>query len=348
MLKKFIIILVSFAVILNFGINANAMELSAQSVVLVDVSNGQIVYENNAGVELSMASTTKIMTAIITVEYIETYGDKSFTITEEMVSVEGSSMGLKQGDEISLSSLVVGMLLPSGNDAATSAAIYIAGDLENFAVMMNEKAGAIGMLNSNFVTPSGLDDDEHYSTAYDMALLTAYAIQNESFAQVFSSYQMSVTYYSSEVGEDSTVTFTNHNQLLESYEYCTGGKTGYTSKSGRCLVTTAYKDGCTLVAVTLNDPNDWEDHISLMEYGFSQIKEFVFESYELQIPKASGGELNILIFEKRINYITNNDIERVVCLPRFIYADNLNFGDEIGTVKYYMNGELIGEYPIIY
>lgn len=348
MLKRIIVIALSVFLVCNFEINAKAMELSAQSAVLLDTDTGEIIYENNAYQQMSMASTTKIMTAIITLEYIADNGDEIVTISDEMVSVEGSSMGLKQGDEISLSSLVVGMLLPSGNDAATSVAMFIGGSVEGFALIMNKKASEIGMENSNFVTPSGLDDDMHYSTAYDMAKLTAYAIQNESFSEVFSSYQMTVSYYSSESNSDITVTFTNHNQLLESYEYCTGGKTGYTSKSGRCLVSTAYKDGCNLVAVTLNDPNDWQDHVSLMDYGFSQIKEYVFPSYELRIPKASGGELTILIFDKTINYITANDITRVVCLPRFIYADDLSYGDEIGTVKYYMNGELIGEYPIIY
>ncbi|MFI3324749.1 MAG: D-alanyl-D-alanine carboxypeptidase family protein [Clostridia bacterium] len=348
MFKRFIVIFCVAAFAVNLCVNASALSVSASSAILLDANSGEILYESNAYEQLSMASTTKIMTALLTTEYIQTNGDQTVEITEEMVLVEGSSMGLKQGDKISLSVLVVGMLLPSGNDAATSAAIYIGGSLENFAVIMNEKATEIGMTNTNFVTPSGLDDDNHYTTAYDMAVLTAYSVNNEDFSLVFSSYQMTVSYFSAESQSNIAVTYTNHNQLLESYEFCTGGKTGYTSKSGRCLVTTAEKDGCSLVAVTLNDPNDWEDHVTLMEYGFSLIKEFVFMSYELEIPKAEGGEMRILIFDKTIKYITASDIQRVVCLPRFIYAENLNYGDEIGTVKYYIDGELLGQYPIIY
>ena len=273
MIKRLIILGVTVAILitnLDDSVYASAPReipsVSAKYAAAVEMNTGELICEKNGRVKTSMASTTKIMTALLLCEMCDL--DEEIIATKEMVTVEGSSMGLMEGDRVHYRDLLYGMLLASGNDAANATAISIAGSIEDFAVLMNKKAAEIGMTDTNFVTPSGLDDEEHYSTAIDMAKLAVYAMKNEKFAAACASKTKTLEYGNPPYRR----TLKNHNKLLWYYDGAIGIKTGFTKKSGRCLVSCAEKNGMGVIAVTLNAPSDWSDHATLLDYGFSQLK----------------------------------------------------------------------------
>ena len=268
-MKKRISALIAFCFLFfSFGLSAFAAKpgVSAKSAVLMCVESGEVLYSKNPDQCLPMASTTKIMTSLIALEAC--VPEMEITVTKEMVSVEGTSMGLVPGDSVSMKELIYGMLLQSGNDAANTVACVLSGSPDAFAELMNKRASEIGMKNTHFVTASGLDSENHYSTAYDMALLACESMKNPEFAWICSRKNARLTYGNPPYAR----TLTNHNRLLWSYSDAVGIKTGFTKKSGRCLVSAAERDGITLVAVTLNAPDDWNDHISMFEYGFSKCR----------------------------------------------------------------------------
>lgn len=233
---------------------AEALEVSATAAVLMDADMGQVLYEKNSDRQMLIASTTKIMTALVVLEHAAP--DDVITVTPDHMA-EGSSMYLRAGETVRVEELLYGLLLCSGNDAAL-ALTECAGGLTPFVALMNEKAAALGMAHTSFANPNGLDADGHYSTARDMAVLAAAAVENPTFRRICSS--RSVT-----IGQR---TMENHNRLLRQVEGCVGLKTGYTRAAGRTLVSCAERDGCRLVAVTLQDGNDWADHAALYDYGF--------------------------------------------------------------------------------
>lgn len=238
----------------------------AYAAVVMEAKSGRILYSKDMNQKLPMASTTKILTTLITLEQPNL--QEEFTVKEKDFLAEGSSMGLRDGDRVTLETLCYGMILPSGNDAANAAAVKIAGSKENFADMMNKRAQEIGMYDSHFVTPSGLDDDEHYSTAHDMGLLTCEALKNDKFREICGLYTKRIM-----LGNPPTErTLVNYNKLLKRYDYCTGVKTGYTENAGRCLVTSACKNGIELVIVTMNCHDDFNFHTELYEYFFDRLK----------------------------------------------------------------------------
>ncbi len=320
----------------------DAPSVSAKAAVVLCADNGEVLYSKNSEERLSMASTTKIMTALITLEEAQVE-NRQVTITQEMVAVEGSSMGLRAGNVVTLDTLAKGMLLSSGNDAANAAALAISGSQEAFAQRMNDKAAQIGMKNTNFVTPSGLDAEQHYSTAYDMALLAAYAMENADFAAITSQKNMTVDF----IEPAQTYHLHNHNRLLSLYSGCIGVKTGFTKKSGRCLVSCAEREGVRLIAVTLNAPNDWNDHQLMLDYGFSQVQALLFDdsSTVLTVPVVGGNvqEINVVGGPAAQAVVAKEDagkVERRIELPRFVYAP-VREGQALGRVDYYLNGELI-------
>lgn len=328
---------------------AGEPQVSARSAALIEAESGKVIFAKNEKEQLPMASTTKIMTALLTLEEAAASGNREITITEEMVRVEGSSMGLLPGYQLTLRDLAAGMLTVSGNDAANSAAYEIDGSLSAFADRMNRRAETLGLEHTHFVTPSGLDADGHYSTALDMAKLGAAAIQNPDFAAICSQKQVALHF----ISPDQTYHFTNHNKLLSMYDGCIGIKTGFTKKSGRCLVSAAERDGVRLVAVTLNASDDWNDHQAMLDYGFSQIT--VFEPDDSgerwTLPVVGGiAQETSLTGQKAGRAVLKNGEEsqvvRTVKLPRFLYAP-IKAGEQIGTVEYSLDGELLLSAPVV-
>ncbi len=324
----------------------SAIETSAKAYVLLNADTLDVIAAGNAHKRLPMASTTKIMTALILAEL--NTPDKEIVTTKEMVTVEGSSMGLKAGDSVSYYELLVGMLLPSGNDAANTAAICVAGSAEKFADLMNKKAKDIGMSNTHFVTPSGLDAKEHYSTAYDMALLTAEALKNDTIREICSKDKITVTFGDPPYQR----TLYNHNKLLGRYEYCIGVKTGFTKKSGRCLVSAAEKDGCRVIAVTLNDPDDWDDHEKLLDYGLSIVKNVdITKPLPFDTVKVVGGEKErVSVAAPRCYCGGDSELSSNVTvkysLKPFVYAP-IQSGQTVGTVEYFYGGKILRTTEII-
>lgn len=354
MLKWWIIIftMIFFVTMCCFSVGAESddktISVSAQSAFLLCVNNNSVVFEKNSDTQMSMASTTKIMTTLIALEYSQA-DNKEVTFTKDMIA-EGSSMYLKEGYKLRLSDLATGMMTVSGNDAANAAAISIAGSIENFAKLMNDKAEQIGMESTNFVTPSGLDDENHYSTARDMAHLMAYAMTNDDFVNLTSKKNVKVDFINP---DDMSITYSNHNKLLSLYEYCNGGKTGYTKKSGRCLVTSSEKDGIKLIAVTLNAPDDWNDHINMYNYGFSKLTAVngVDKNYSFDADVVGGKKNTVKVKPvKSVDYVKSDadigDITRKVIMESFLYAP-IEKGQVVGTVQYYVGDKKLCEVPLI-
>lgn len=320
--------------------------MSAQAYVLYCVENDSVLLSKNADTKMKMASTTKIMTTLLTLEQ-SAKNDVLVEFSESMIA-EGSSMYLKVGDTVHLSDLAIGMMMASGNDAANAAAITVGKSIEGFADVMNHRAKEIGMTSTNFVTPSGLDDDNHYSTATDMARLMACALQNEAFCEIIENTSMTVDFLTPQ----KQVTYQNHNRLLTLYEHCIGGKTGYTKSAGRCLVSAAEKNGVTLIAVTFNAPSDWNDHIRLYDYGFERLSAVDTDDSdeEFSLNVVGGGAEKVPLYCNTSSH-TVVDIEdkdkvvRTVYLPQFLYAP-VKKGDYIGEVVYTLNGGIIAQNPI--
>ncbi|UGB33391.1 D-alanyl-D-alanine carboxypeptidase [Metabacillus sp. B2-18] len=243
----------------------SAVGVSAQTAILIEQESGRILYEKQAHKKMRIASITKIMTAILAIESGKL--NEMATVSEQAIRAEGSSVYLQKGEKIKLEDLVYGLMLRSGNDAAVAIAEHVGGSLEGFVVMMNQKAEEIGMSNTEFANPHGLDDHEnHYSTAYDMAILTQYAMKNNTYQEISGTE----THKAPNPNEKWDRVWHNKNKLLTSlYKYSTGGKTGYTVRAKRTLVSTASKGGMDTIVVTLNDPDDWKDHMNLHNYAFN-------------------------------------------------------------------------------
>lgn len=334
-MKKLLSIILVFAVSICF-FNVRTQALSAKSAVVISGDTGEVIYSYNCNQRLSMASTTKIMTGLILCERGNL--DREIVITAQMVAVEGSSMGLRAGDTVTLRDLLYGLMLPSGNDAANSIAIALGGSLENFAAMMNEKAKEMGLTNTHFATPSGLDADDHYTTAYELAVITRHALDNEEFAKVVSTKNITLTYGGTEHY------LSNHNRLLSSVDGVIGVKTGFTKKSGRCLVSAYKKDGRYVIVVTLNDPNDWADHKALINIGVSAIEDVVLspEVERLTVPVMGGVKSQVSFSFKNTSLAMANEgkISCRINLPSVMYAP-LDEGEKVGYISYYKDGTLI-------
>ncbi|MER2058208.1 MAG: D-alanyl-D-alanine carboxypeptidase family protein [Niallia sp.] len=268
--RKFIILTIITSILfLAIPQNSSAqMYVSAQSAILMEQDSGRVIFEKDAHTQRRIASITKIMTAILAIESGKL--DETVTVSNNAIRAEGSSIYLQEGEKIKLENLVYGLMLRSGNDAAVAIAETVGGSLDGFVYLMNQKAEEIGMKNTHFANPHGLDDHEdHFSTAYDMALLTRYAMKNDTYKKIAGTE----SYRSESSNNKWDRVWKNKNKLLTSlYEYSTGGKTGYTKRAKRTLVSTAEKDGVSYIAVTLNDPDDWDDHINMFETAFKQYK----------------------------------------------------------------------------
>ena len=353
-MKKFFALSLAAALLLGTSLPASAGEclvegvsfsVGAAAAVVMEAQTGQLLFAQEADTPLPMASTTKIMTALLALEQENV--DLEFTVDPEAIRAEGSSMGLQPGDTVTLRALAGGMLTASGNDGANAAAVRIAGSIPAFGELMNRRAAEIGMENTHFVTPSGLDDPEHYSTARDMALLAREALRNPDFAQMAASRQLTLTYGNPPYRR----TLSNHNRLLSLYPDAIGVKTGYTKKSGRCLVSAASRDGVTLIVVTLNCPDDWNTHISLYNRYFDQVTlQELRPEEDILIPVTGGALPFAQVRQASRLYLpqvgdTPGEVHQTIYAPNFLYAPVLG-GDIVGKIVYDRDGVIVGESPL--
>lgn len=314
---------------------------SAQSAYVLDAVSGRVLYEKASDSRRLIASTTKIMTALIVCERCNVLD--RMRIPKEAVGIEGSSMYLREGEVLTLQELLYGLMLSSGNDAAVALAIYCAGTLEGFAELMNDKARLLGMSNSHFENPNGLDSPGHYSTARDLAVLAAYAMKNPVFAKTVST--RSVT-----VGQRY---LRNHNKLLWLVQGADGVKTGYTRAAGRILVSSAERNGRRLIAVTINDPNDWTDHAQFLESGFAgyNLQRVVTVGDRAGILEVLGGEsarVNVTASENFVYPIAEGESPQLL-LPgkQFVYAP-VTEGADAGFAYVLIGNTVIGKVRVEY
>jgi len=315
--------------------------VSAKRAYVLDTLSGRVLYEKNPHERSLIASTTKIMTALIICEQCNVLD--RMRIPKEAVGIEGSSMYLRAGEVLTLQELLYGLMLSSGNDAAVALAIYCGGTVEGFAELMNDKARNLGLKNTHFENPNGLDSPGHYSTARDLAVLAAYAMENPVFQKTVSakSLMMGQRY------------LTNHNKLLWRVEGADGVKTGYTRAAGRILVSSAVRDSRRLVAVTIDDPNDWEDHASLLETGFARysVREVVRKGDEVDVLEVLGGENNriTVVAAEDFSYALAEEEKLSLMLPGpgFVYAPAVE-GADAGYAYVLLNGKAVGKVPLVF
>jgi serine-type D-Ala-D-Ala carboxypeptidase (penicillin-binding protein 5/6) len=323
---------------------------SASSAVLMEQQSGRVLYAKEAHQVRRIASITKIMTAILAIESGKL--NETVKVSENAVRAEGSSIYLKPGEKIKLKNLVYGLMLRSGNDAAVAIAEHVGGSLDGFVYLMNQKAEEIGMKNTHFANPHGLDDHEdHFSTAYDMALLTRYAMKNDTYKLISGTK----VHRAPNPTENWDRVWKNKNRLLtELYDYTTGGKTGYTKRAKRTLVTTATKDDLDLIAVTLNGPDDWNDHINMYEYGF--------KNYKLVnvLQEGTIKEINEPFYKKKVYLehdilypVASNErdlfkVEFKLQKPKDEWREKEMAPDVVGKALIYFDHQLIEEEPLFY
>ena len=300
-----------------------------------------MLYARDAHHPRLIASTTKLLTALVAAEQADDL-DEVVSIKGEWLGSEGSSIYLKAGEEITLRGLLYGLLLQSGNDAAMSIACHIAGSEADFVALMNQKAAELGMKNSSFANPSGLNDDNHYSTAYDLALLARACLDNETVAEICATQAVTV----------GTRTFINHNKLLGRYEGCVGMKTGFTEKAGRTLVSAATRDGQTLICVTLNDGDDWNDHAELLDYGFATFpRQVLCRAGEVYGQVAVEGSLipAVAVETKGELGYPLTEAEKPVMEIELLQSASapLGPGVQLGELRWRLDGEVIARMPLV-
>lgn len=321
-----------FLFCLPFTVSAD----TAKSTIVMDLDSGRIFYEKNANQKRLIASITKIMTAIVAIEE----GDltEKITVGEEVLSMYGTNIYIEVGEKMKLRDLLYGLLLRSGNDASVVIAKAIAGSEEKFVNLMNKKAQEIGMKNTIFKNPHGLDEEtENYSTAYDMALLSKYAYKNKTYRNIVSTDKYEVS-----TGK-KTYLWYNRNKLLTTYEYCTGGKNGYTPRAGKTLVTTASKKGLNLTIVTLSDGDIYNNHIDLYEDFFSKYKRYkIIDKNKFRIDKEFVDE-DVYLEDSFYYPLTSNEVNDIKTVVHFL-DDSAT--DEIGTIEIFLSNQKIGELPI--
>lgn len=328
----------------SFTVYSDAPKIPAAAAALLNADTGNLIAAQSETQKLPMASTTKIMTALILCERANL--NDEVVCTKEMVTVEGSSMGLQVGDRVSYRALLYGMMLPSGNDAATTTAISLGGSLQNFQKIMNDRAKALGLENTHFVTPSGLDAEGHYTTAADLARLAFFAMKNETFKKAVGTEKIVVEY-----GNPPYRRYLKgHNKLMNYYSGTIGIKTGYTKKSGRCLVSAAKRNGCTLIAVTLNDANTLESHKTLLDYGFKKISGHSFSlPKEITPPAVISGFGRAKLYTDSFSLgLSEREFGQLcykVSIKPFVYAP-LKENTAVGRIDYYIGSELLTTVPI--
>ena len=330
---------VLMATVLFLSLRVSAV--SAEKAILLDAATGRVLYEKNGDQQSLIASTTKIMTALVVCEQCNVLD--RVRIPKEAVGIEGSSLYLQEGEVLTVQELLYGLMLHSGNDAAVALAIYCGGTVEGFAQLMNDEAARIGLADTHFVNPHGLDAPNHHSTARDLAALAAYAMENPIFCQTVSTRTVTI-------GQRS---LRNHNKLLWQVEGADGVKTGYTKAAGRILVSSATRDGRRLVAVTINAPDDWADHAQLLNSGFSEFDiQQILRSGDclgtVEIIGGDGSHVELLASED-FSYplAAGEKVTYAHAGTGFVYAPVVE-GAEAGGVWVLVDGKAVKKIPVCY
>ena len=332
---------------MTVAVMAGEQEVRAEAAVVMDADNGRLLYAQNPDKRLANASTTKIMTALLTLE--EPEQDRYFTVDPDAIRVEGTTMGLQPSNSVTLHQLAAGMLLPSGNDAAGAAAVEIAGSEEAFVRRMNRRAEELGLTNTQYRNPSGLDAPGHYSSARDLATLAAHALENEDFADIVSQQEMRMAFGNPPYNRSIYTT----NKLLERYPPAIGVKTGYTEDAGLCLVTAAEQDGTRLIVVTLNGKDDVNTHRQLYEHFFPLLARVDLSGFtdDLFVPVTGGvreqvqavpaAEPRAALLEREYDTLV-----REVELPRFVYAP-VQAGQVLGKIRLLSGDKVVWQSTLV-
>ncbi len=328
-----------------FGEDGSFLSVSARAAALYEPETDSFLLRKNADLRLPMASTTKIMTALVAIR--EGDPDRVVTVDPRAVGVEGSSLYLEAGERLTMRELLYGLLLRSANDAAEAIAYELCGGIEQFAERMNDLAAGIGAADTHFENPHGLDAEEHFTTAGDLARIAACALEEPLFREIVSTKQIRI-----ENGDHLVRLLKNHNKMLSLYDGCIGVKTGYTKRSGRCLVSAAEKEGLRMIAVTLDAPDDWSDHAALLDLGYSKLHKYALADagdFRYEIP-VTGGDAEKVILENRepfsviadkSDHLFTNDVH----LSRYFSAP-IAEGERLGEVVFYQDGREIGRIPL--
>ncbi len=331
-----------------FGTTAYAgVDISAECAIVIDAATGRVILDRNPDEKRPMASTTKIMTAVVALE--NSKPTDVVTMTASAIGEEGSSVYLEEGDTIAMGDMLYGVMLNSGNDGAAAVAEEVAGSVESFVALMNEKAQELGLENTHFQNPNGLDAEDHYTTARDLANLTRYAMKNPDFAEIVKTSSKKA-YLINKPEEEHW--FVNHNKLLNMYDGCKGVKTGYTKQCGRCLVSAAERFGMTFIAVTLNDNDDWNDHMKMLDYAFNNYvaRTVVADGQIISNANVNGVDCELIAADSIVVPVPLGDenIDTVTELhcPKRLRAPIEEY-EKLGYVSVYYNGEEIGRSDVI-
>ncbi len=321
--------------------------VNAKAALVMEASTGRVLFAQNENTRLGVASTTKVLSALITLE--QPGLDEPFVVDPQAIIVEGSSMGLVEGDIVTLRTLAYGMLLSSGNDAANAAAVKIAGSVPAFADMMNARVAELGLHDTHFANPSGLSADDHYSTAYDMAVIFRAAMANEHFAKITACKSAKLQYGNPPYDR----WLSNHNRLLSLYSATIGGKTGFTKEAGRCLVTAACQEDVTLICVTLDAPDDWDTQTALYQRYFDRMviqqPPTVPEHFTVHVVGGTAAEVGVVPQNSAALPMAESEFYRIshtVFLPRFVYAP-VQKGDVVGRLDIFIDGEKVSSIPLV-
>ena len=339
-------IIFSFLTIYAFGEHkSDAISLSARSAVLYQPENDVFLFSKDAESRLPMASTTKIMTALIAIEQCDM--SEIVEIDDSAIGVEGSSAYLKKGDVLTMEELLYALLLQSANDAAVAIACHISGNTGSFSTLMNDRARKMGLNNTSFDNPHGLDSEGHYTTARDLAIIASVALKNDCFLKIVSTYKKTFA------TEERSRTYVNHNKLLWMYDGCIGVKTGFTKKSGRCLVAAAERDGLRFITVTLDAPSDWSDHTKMLDYGFDSLERIRLSKgfdhiYKIPVIGGINSELTVANTDDRYIIIPRNDaaVEEQIKLVRYVIAP-IYRGEILGEIIYTQSGKELARVPLV-
>ncbi len=345
-MKRIVILLTVFLFAVCSKVTAYAVEISAKSAIVIDAASGKILYEKDAHTKRGMASTTKIMTCLLAIETLNL--EDIVTVSPFAAGTEGSSIWLEAGEKISVEDLLYGLMLSSGNDAATSLAEFASGSVDAFTVLMNKRAKELKAVNTNFTNPHGLPDSQHYTTAYELSLISREAMKNDLFRKIVSTKNKTISWESSKWDRS----LSNHNKLLKMYEHAVGIKTGYTKKDGRCLVSAAENGNMRLITVTLSAPDDWNDHIKLYEYCFNTYSPITVckqgTSLGLYNPLNNNAEPIELILNNTVSAIlTQSDLNSVKKIVKLNITFPVDKSQKIGECDLYYSDFKIGSADII-